>query len=182
MTFLLAWHFPERCSWTPQGDCKDGLCCTEDGIGNYYTTQFRRRLGRGRAGRAATGRSWKPIPSPSCPPSARAICPRAVKEAALFNLSTLRSQTCFRTPDGALLRLGGLPRHKRLLPRLLHARVELRADDGLPLRRPGEADARGRVRPRHPRRRPDELPREPARRRGRRNSARPPPTGRWAAS
>jgi len=23
-----------------------------------------------------------------------------VKEAALYNLSTLRSQTCFRTPDG----------------------------------------------------------------------------------
>jgi len=26
--------------------------------------------------------------------------PEPVKEAALFNLSTLRSQTCFRTPDG----------------------------------------------------------------------------------
>ena len=26
--------------------------------------------------------------------------PEVVKEAALFNLSTLRTQTCFRTPDG----------------------------------------------------------------------------------
>jgi non-lysosomal glucosylceramidase len=34
----------------------------------------------------------------------RAFCdsdlPEVVKEAALFNLSTLRTQTCFRTPDG----------------------------------------------------------------------------------
>ena len=33
--------------------------------------------------------------------------PDVVKESALFNLSTLRTQTCFRTPDGRLFGFEG---------------------------------------------------------------------------
>ena len=47
VTFLLAWHFPNRMTWTPQEasseDCCDsGDCCDTDPnrIGNYYTTQY----------------------------------------------------------------------------------------------------------------------------------------------
>ncbi len=58
------------------------------------------RLGRCGEGRAAAWRAWRRRPSAS----SRAFCdsdlPEAVKEAALFNLSTLRTQTCFRTEDG----------------------------------------------------------------------------------
>ena len=94
MTFLLSWHFPNRVTWTPGGEC-----CEEDVIGNYYTTQYRD--------------AWDVL-GKSVPQLGRlekksvqfvdAFCgsdlPEVVKEAALFNLSTLRSQTCFRTPDG----------------------------------------------------------------------------------
>ncbi len=34
--------------------------------------------------------------------------PAEVKEAALFNVSTLRTQTCFRTPDGTLFGWEGI--------------------------------------------------------------------------
>ena len=37
--------------------------------------------------------------------------PAVVKEAALFNLSTLRTQTCFRTPDGHLYGWEGYSDH-----------------------------------------------------------------------
>ena len=150
VTFVLAWHFPNRFTWTPatkedltvggdtetteenaccdgspdgcednedccedrgdsSGDCCDdengccddgGACCdTGDCIGNYYTTRFED--------------AWDVVES--VVPNIKnlesdtlrfveAFCgsdlPEVVKEAALFNLSTLRSQTCFRTPDG----------------------------------------------------------------------------------
>ncbi len=92
ITFLLTWHFPNRRTWTPKNT-------DEDLIGNYYTTQYRdawdaaERL----APRLAEleNRTVEFV---------RVFCesslPAEVKEAALFNVSTLRSQTCFRTPDG----------------------------------------------------------------------------------
>ncbi|MBN1933937.1 MAG: hypothetical protein JW934_04710, partial [Anaerolineae bacterium] len=96
VTFLLAWHFPNRHTWTPgAGDA----CCTSNRIGNYYATQYvdawdvaERVAARLDDLEAQTLRF------------VRAFCagdlPAVVKEAALFNLSTLRTQTCFRTPDG----------------------------------------------------------------------------------
>ena len=105
VTFLLTWHFPNRRTWTParkaeagSGGCGEG-CPDPDRIGNYYCTQYRdawdaavktaRRLGDLERRTVAF---------------VRAFCdsdlPEVVKEAALFNLSTLRSQTCFRTEDG----------------------------------------------------------------------------------
>jgi len=92
ITFLLCWHFPNRSTWTSDGN-------EADRIGNYYTGQFE----------DAWNVSEKVIPqlvdleqktvafvSTFC----NSTLPDEVKEAALFNLSTLRSQTCFRTPDG----------------------------------------------------------------------------------
>ena len=158
VTFVLAWHFPNRYTWTPAtkedmtvggdtettdeeaccedspdgcednesccedggnssnaccddgagdccddaSDCCDGgnVCCdTGDRIGNYYTTRFED--------------AWDVVEQ--VVPDLVSLeadtlrfveafsgsdLPEVVKEAALFNLSTLRSQTCFRTPDG----------------------------------------------------------------------------------
>jgi len=150
VTFVLAWHFPNRYTWTPatkedltvggdtetteenaccdggpddcernEGCCEDGddssgdccddnsdccaggddCCDTGDRIGNYYTTRFED--------------AWdvveQVVPELESLEAdtlrfVEAFCgsdlPEVVKEAALFNLSTLRSQTCFRTPDG----------------------------------------------------------------------------------
>jgi non-lysosomal glucosylceramidase len=90
--FLLAWHFPNRYTWTPQ-ETDDDL------IGNYYTTLYRDawevadstipRLADLRERTAA-------FVSTLC----ASDLPDGIKEAALFNVSTLRTQTCFRTPDG----------------------------------------------------------------------------------
>ncbi len=105
VTFVLAWYFPNRMTWTPkQGDPAEscacqGACGDPNLIGNYYATQFRD--------------AWDVVErvAPSLPALeaetvafVSAFCesdlPAVVKEAALFNLCILRSQTCFRTPDG----------------------------------------------------------------------------------
>ena len=92
ITFLLTWHFPNRHTWTPKGN-------EQDRIGNYYTTQY--------------SDAWD-VAEKIAPQLAkleeatvsfvRTFCrsdlPEVVKEAALFNISTLRTQTCFRTEDG----------------------------------------------------------------------------------
>ncbi len=103
VTFLLAWHFPNRQTWD-LARCEDEDCSPEGDapsnyIGNYYTTVYRD--------------AWNVVERtvPLLPELerktvgfVREFCksdlPEVVKEAALFNLSTLRSQTCFRTTDG----------------------------------------------------------------------------------
>ncbi len=123
VTYILAWHFPNRLTWDdhrncgpggdrcePPGSSQSAECCSggdcsaqptgnPDWIGNHYATCYpdaweaaasaaanladleKRTLG---FVRAFTGTDLSV----------------AVKEAALFNLSTLKTQTCFRTPDG----------------------------------------------------------------------------------
>jgi uncharacterized protein (DUF608 family) len=92
VTFLLTWHFPNRQSWTPKGN-------ETDRIGNYYATQYA----------DAWDVAEKVTPKlqeleRKTIAFVRTFCqsdvPAVVKEAALFNLSTLRTQTCFRTEDG----------------------------------------------------------------------------------
>jgi non-lysosomal glucosylceramidase len=92
VTFLITWHFPNRYSWTPKGN-------DQDLVGNYYTTKY--------------SDAWD-VAEKVAPQLAeleeatvsfvRTFCqsdlPEVVKEAALFNISTLRTQTCFRTKDG----------------------------------------------------------------------------------
>ena len=90
--FTLAWRFPNRVTWSPKGT-------PDDVIGNYYATRWPDAWAAAEdfAGRAAelegaTVRFVRAFVASSLPVE--------VKEAALFNLSTLRTQTCFRTPDG----------------------------------------------------------------------------------
>jgi len=120
VTFLLTWHFPNRQTWTPKPKSQaavlplpeiegqgppacgcSGSCDPADAntIGNYYTTQYRdawdvaaRVAPRLAALEAATVKFVGAFCASDLPP--------VVKEAALFNVSTLRTQTCFRTPDG----------------------------------------------------------------------------------
>ena len=92
---LLAWHFPNRYTWRPRGEPPG----PDDRVGNYYAMRYRDawdvieneapRLGDLHR---RTARFVRAFIDSDLPP--------AVKEAALFNLSTLRTQTCFRTADG----------------------------------------------------------------------------------
>ena len=92
VTFLIAWHFPNRLTWTPGGGGSDR-------VGNFYATQFGDAWDA--AGRVAADLTQLEADTVAF---VRAFCdsglPDVVKEAALFNLSTLRTQTCFRTADG----------------------------------------------------------------------------------
>jgi len=116
VTFLLTWHFPNRHTWSPVeaenccdgGDCKpcDDVESNPNWIGNYYTTQYTD--------------AWD-VACKTAPQLAslekRSVqfvqavvdsdLPAEVREAALFNLSTLRSQTVFRTPDGRMFGFEG---------------------------------------------------------------------------
>ncbi|MEP3837794.1 MAG: GH116 family glycosyl-hydrolase [Algibacter sp.] len=93
VTFYLTWHFPNRETWTP---ADDGLSNT---LTNYYTTKY--------------SDAWDVIEKtkpqlPTLEGKTNAFVtafvnsdlPNVVKEAALYNASTLRTQTCFRTADG----------------------------------------------------------------------------------
>ncbi|MCX6622557.1 MAG: GH116 family glycosyl-hydrolase [Acidobacteria bacterium] len=92
-TFVLGWHFPNR---TPEG-CGWGTDRTV--IGNHYATRFRN------AWEAAAyavgnltrleGRMRQFLGA-----MRETTLPAVVKEAATANLSTLATQTCFRTADG----------------------------------------------------------------------------------
>ena len=96
-SFLLSWHFPnrtpDRCGWhAPQGHERAI-------IGNHYTTRFQD---------AWDALSYAAKHLPHLEERTRRFVaavrettvPAPVKEAAMANLSTLVSTTCFRTADG----------------------------------------------------------------------------------
>ena len=89
-TFFLTWSFPNRKAWSNRIE------------GNYYCREFP----------DAWTAMEKIVPQiPALERRTRAFVaavlesslPDSVKEAALFNLSVLRSQTVFRLPDGHLM-------------------------------------------------------------------------------
>ncbi|MFZ0960453.1 MAG: GH116 family glycosyl-hydrolase [Terriglobia bacterium] len=98
VTFLLAWHFPnrtpERCGWpAPEGVPNSTV------VGNAYTTRFADAWDASRQAadqlaqlEARTRAFARAIESSTLPP--------AVLDAATSTLSTLRTNTCFRTADG----------------------------------------------------------------------------------
>ena len=102
-TFLLAWHFPNRPSWFE--DRPDAVR-----VGNYYATRF--------------ADAWDVV-AKTAPQIAtlerdtldfvRSFCetdlPDVVKEAALYNVSTLRTQTSFRLEDGTFMGWEGCNDH-----------------------------------------------------------------------
>jgi non-lysosomal glucosylceramidase len=98
-TFILAWHFPTRNTWTPEGECANGCCAPGDRLTNFYAVQFVDAWDAAEH----TARCLEQLEADSLS-FVQAFCssdlPAEVKESALFNLSTLRSQTCFRSADG----------------------------------------------------------------------------------
>ena len=107
VTFLLTWHFPNRRTWTPakpkagdEGECRCGEECADPNrVGNWYATQYEDAWDV-----AARTAPRLPKLEAETLKFVRAFCasdlPVVVKEAALYNVSTLRTQTAFRTEDG----------------------------------------------------------------------------------
>jgi non-lysosomal glucosylceramidase len=86
--FYITWHFPNRLGWD-----------SRELVGNYYTTHY--------------SDAWDVVAKTHPRVAELEIntvnfvnafidtdLPDVVKEAALFNMSTLRTETCFRTSDG----------------------------------------------------------------------------------
>ncbi len=98
VTFIIAWHFPNRQTWTPQ-DCSSGDCGCSNTIGNYYCHSFTDAWDVA----LYVAKHIKTLEKDTLA-FVHAIgdsdLPHSIQEAALFNLAVLRSQTCFRTPDG----------------------------------------------------------------------------------
>ena len=94
-TFYLTWHFPNRQTW--------GSWSSEPAtrVGNYYTTRYEDawEVIDKEAGQLP-GLTAKTVTFVNA--MMQSSYPDVVKEAALFNLSTLRSQTVFRTEDGRM--------------------------------------------------------------------------------
>ena len=113
VVFLLTWHFPNRHTWTPRpaeggapsGACDCGGACGDgdpDYVGNYYATRYQDAWEVAEQVASQLGaleNKTRQFVSSFC----ASDLPAEVKEAALYNLSTLRSQTCFRTADGRFL-------------------------------------------------------------------------------
>lgn len=85
--FFLTWHFPNRFAWS------------ESRLGNYYTTLYKDAWDAAER-TAAEAAQLEEDTVAFVSAFSHGDLPEAVKEAALFNLSTLRSQTVFRTEDG----------------------------------------------------------------------------------
>ena len=104
-TFILAWHFPNRtpqwCGWANAGNTatSTGTADASEIVGNYYCTRF--------------GDAWEAAEHAAANlPKLESRMRRfltairdttmsaAVKDAAMANLSTLVTPTCFRTADG----------------------------------------------------------------------------------
>ena len=92
--FLISWHFPNRQDW-----CGEWGECFNKPIGNYYTTQYT----------DAWDVVTKSVPKLEKLESEsvnfvnsflESDIPEIVKESALFNLSSLRTQLVFRDKDG----------------------------------------------------------------------------------
>lgn len=98
--FTISWHFPNRKAWKYLGPyVRDQWDFGDETIGNHYTTLA------GDAWEQAVGAAeeWPSLESRSLAFVRQLLnsdIPDSAKDAALSNLSTLRTQTCFRTPDG----------------------------------------------------------------------------------
>ncbi len=98
VTFLLTWVFPNREPWN-NSDPEKNVKPEQRMLTNYYATKFK----------DAWDVAATLAPKLSCLEKKtiefvhsflNTDIPDSIKEAALFNLSTLRTETCFRTADG----------------------------------------------------------------------------------
>jgi len=109
VTFLIAWHFPNRRSWSkpettvPENvlDRWNEVADTHARIGNFYSNCYTDAWDVAERTAAVL-----PKLEAKTVEFVRAFCdsdlPECVKEAALSKVSTLRTNTCFRTEDGNL--------------------------------------------------------------------------------
>lgn len=101
-SFFISWNFPNRQSWSSYL-----LSSGTDMVGNYYSTKYKN--------------AWDVIVKtlPQLPALEKKTLdfvesfvssdfPDAVKEASLFSLATLRSQTVFRIPSGHMMAWEGI--------------------------------------------------------------------------
>ena len=98
ITFMLSWHFPNRRAW----DCGthySGGYGGEEIVGNYYTTLYKDAWEVARKTAAELGVLEKETVK-FVSALVNSDIPDIIKEAGLFNLNNLRSQTVFRTADG----------------------------------------------------------------------------------
>ncbi|MCL3781490.1 hypothetical protein EMN47_13955 [Prolixibacteraceae bacterium JC049] len=102
-TFYMTWHFPNRKDWN------DGWALNKNGkiIGNYYTEKYKNA-------KDVIETEVKQIPEYEkqtinfVNTFLNTSIPDVVKEAALFNLTSMRSQTVFRIPSGHVLGWEGI--------------------------------------------------------------------------
>lgn len=88
--FYLTWHFPNRKAWS------------KEVVGNYYTTRYADALDVIQKTYPQLNKLEKRTLQ-FVNSFLETDLPEVVKESALFNLSTLRSQTVFRIPSGHLM-------------------------------------------------------------------------------
>ncbi len=94
VTYMLTWHFPNRTSWNNILHHKGN-----DIVGNYYTTLYKDAWDV--AEKTASG--FEGLEEETVNFVSKLVnsdVPDVLKEAGLFNLNNLRSQTVFRTADG----------------------------------------------------------------------------------
>ena len=96
-TFLLAWHFPNRTAAWSGWDAPKGH--EEDNLGNYYCTRFPDAWAAAQHAAQALPESERRTRS-FVEAMRHSTLPAALRDAAMSNLSTLVTQTCFRTSDG----------------------------------------------------------------------------------
>lgn len=90
VTFFITWHFPNRFAWS------------NENVGNFYTTVYKDAWDVAETVmEKLPDLEKKTIEFVSS--FVKSDLPAVVKEAALFNLSTLRSQTVFRVKDGTMM-------------------------------------------------------------------------------
>lgn len=88
-TFYITWHFPNRFAWS------------ESNVGNFYCTQYADAWN-------VLEKEMTHLPKLTqktldfVTAFVNSSYPDVIKESALFNISTLRSQTVFRTEDGKM--------------------------------------------------------------------------------
>ena len=98
--FALAWRFPHRRAWS--AGCKGGVrgpFDAADDVGNFYAVRYPTALAAA-ADLLGNLTDYETATVGFVKEVLAAKAPDVVKEAALFNLSTLRTETCLRTADG----------------------------------------------------------------------------------
>jgi uncharacterized protein (DUF608 family) len=106
VVFVLAWHFPNRTGWGKRQESSlsygTGTRDVPEFVGNHYTTQFEDAwdvVERVIPQLASLEKDTLSFVNAFL----SSDLPAEVKEAALYNVSTLRSQTTFRTTSGHMM-------------------------------------------------------------------------------